>query len=308
MSSQHALLIVNRKSGSSNSDLNDGLKLLEEEGLSLIKLFTSDPKEIISFISRYADQADRVIIGGGDGTISLAAKELIKHRLTLGILPMGTANDLARTLSIPTSVQEACRIITQGRRLRIDIGMVNDRYFFNVAHIGLGVGVTHYLSKEIKNRWGILGYARSALEAIKSHRSFWSIIKCDGHIQRLQTIQIAVGNGRHYGGGMTIIDEAAIDDHLLHLYSLLPQPWWTILSTAFAIKTGQLQNRDGVQVMRGREIEIRTNSSQAVSADGEIITQTPVKFKVLPQALSVYIPRDYQSPKERDRENPAMNF
>ncbi|HBP89604.1 MAG TPA: lipid kinase [Nitrospirales bacterium] len=296
MTSQHALLIVNRKSGNSDSDLNGGLKLLEDGGLTLIKLFSSDPKEINTFISQYADQAHRVIIGGGDGTISAAARELVKHRLTLGILPMGTANDLARTLSIPTSVKEACRIIAQGRRHHIDIGMVNDHYFLNVAHIGLGVGVTHHLSHEIKNRWGILSYARSVLEVIKNHRPFSATIHCDGHIQKLRTTQIAVGNGRHYGGGMTIADHAAIDDHLLHLYSLHPHPWWTMVSIALAIKTGHLQNREGVYAMCGREIDIQTNSSQAVSADGEIITHTPVKFRVLSQALSVYVPDDYQSP------------
>ncbi len=298
MSSQHALLIINKKSGSSDPDLEDGLKLLEQAGISLITLFISHPRNIIKSISQYAAQVDRVIIGGGDGTVSAAANELVKHGLTLGLLPMGTANDLARTLSIPSSVKEACAIIVQGRRHAIDIGLVNDEYFFNVAHIGLGVGVTHHLSKEIKNRWGILGYARSVLEAMRSHRPFRATIVCDGHSQELRTIQIALGNGRHYGGGMTILENAAIDDHLLCLYSLKSQRWWKMLPTAVAIKTGKLRNREEILIMSGKEIDIHTHSPQAVSADGEIITQTPARFRILPQALSVYVPNDYQASNE----------
>jgi hypothetical protein len=117
-------------------------------------------------IRRYQQQIDLVIVGGGDGTLNATIEAIIETQLPLGILPLGTANDLARTLAIPNSLPEACQIIASGNLRRIDLGSVNGKYFFNVASLGLSVKITQQLTKEIKRRWGIFAYAAIAFQVI----------------------------------------------------------------------------------------------------------------------------------------------
>jgi diacylglycerol kinase family enzyme len=106
------------------------------------------PTELPDLIRRYSDRVDLIVIGGGDGTLNAAADGLVDIQLPLGILPLGTANDLARTLGLPKTLSGACGVIAQGRRQAIDLGWVNGKHFFNVASLGLSVKITQQLSKK----------------------------------------------------------------------------------------------------------------------------------------------------------------
>ena len=143
------------------------------------------------------DVGDLAIVAGGDGTVAKVARALADTDIPLAVLPMGTANDFARTLEVPTALPEACKIITEGVLHAVDLGSVNGKYFLNVASMGLSVECARRLTGEDKRRWGVLGYAISAVDALKASRSFWASITCDGEHHRFRSIQIAVGNGRH---------------------------------------------------------------------------------------------------------------
>jgi YegS/Rv2252/BmrU family lipid kinase len=285
-----ALLLVNRISREGDADLAAGLDLLTGHGFSLIEAETSEPAAIPDLVRRHLRSVDLVIVGGGDGTLNQAVQPLAESDIPFGILPLGTANDLARTLHIPASLTEACRVIAAGRTQRIDLGRVNDRYFFNVASIGLSVQVTHHLSPAAKKRWGILAFMPALLRALRENRSFDADIVCDGRTLRHRSIQIAVGNGRHYGAGMTIAEDARIDDHRLNLYSLEPQSLWRLLLLAPALRRGPTEPRAGLKLLAGEEIVIRTRRPLPVDTDGELTTTTPAWFRVLPATLPVFVP------------------
>jgi YegS/Rv2252/BmrU family lipid kinase len=216
---------------------------------------------------------------------------LAETGLPLGILPLGTANDLARTLKIPFDIEEAAEIIVQGRLHAIDLGIVNGHYFFNIANIGLGVKVKKNLSYEMKQHWGILSYVRGLLKAIKTYRPFRAEIVCDGRAHRVASIQIAVGNGRHYGGGMTVSEEAQIDDGLC--FSVKPSSLWEILKSALAFRSGHFKPHHPVDLDQGSTIEIRTSRRMTVSADGELVTHTPARFSIRKAAVRVFVPEAY---------------
>lgn len=130
MPSKHlALLIVNPGSGTGEQNLDADLQRLRDHGIEVIREQPEGPEHVSGLIERYRDQIDRVIIGGGDGSMNMALPGLMKHELPLGILPMGTANDLARTLGIPEDYRAACEIIATGAQRNIDIGEVNGFYF-----------------------------------------------------------------------------------------------------------------------------------------------------------------------------------
>lgn len=291
--SKRALLLVNSKSKSGASDISRVITVMADVGISVIAKSTSDKDELSRLILDHRAKVDFVVLGGGDGTINAAAQALLKTGLPVGILPMGTANDLARTLNIPFDIDEAAKIITGGRLHRIDLGIVNACYFFNIANIGLGVQVKNNLSYEMKQHWGVLSYVRGFVKAIKSYRPFRAEITCDGHIHRVASIQIAVGNGRHYGGGMTVSDEARIDDGTCFLYSVKPSSVWSILKSAFAFRSGHFKRHHPVDLDHGSNIEIKTSRRMPVTADGELVTYTPARFSVRKAAITVFVPDAY---------------
>ena len=296
---KRALLIINRKSRNGTFDLHTVTERLKRNGMDVLPWALDRPEQIPEMIRRHAADVDLAVVGGGDGSLNAAAPALIETRLPLGVLPMGTANDLARTLQIPVDLDQASDIIAGGLLHKIDLGRVNDRYFFNAAHIGLGVYAREHLSPDLKRRWGVFGYARSLFKAVSSFRPFHADIVCDGRRKRVRTIQISVGNGRHYGGGMTIAEEASIDDRLFFLYSIEPLSVWELVKWAPAFRAGRFEEYHPVDIEKGRSIRITTSRTMAVSADGEVVSRTPVTFEMIAGAVKVFVPPVYlESRKE----------
>lgn len=287
---RRALLLVNRGARKGDESIPQAIKQLQYLGVEILEESAENPQQIPDLIRRYRHQVDLVIIGGGDGTLNAAADGLIDSQLPLGILPLGTANDLARTLEIPNSIPDACQIIAAGKIRRIDLGWVNGKHFFNVASLGLSVQITQQLSKKAKRRWGVFAYGFTALKVIWQSRPFQAEIRIEGKSIKVKTVQIAVGNGRYYGGGMTVAEDATIDDRRLDLYSLEIKYWWQIILLLPAMRQGNHASLPGVRALNGSEIEVFTRKPRPINTDGEITDHTPAKFRVIPQALAVLVP------------------
>lgn len=230
-------------------------------------------------------RVDRVILGGGDGTLNAAAAGLRDSGL-----PLGTANDLARTLGVPEDPERAAAVIADGRTTRLDLGYVNGRPFFNVASLGLSVDITRRLTKVMKRRWGRLAYPIAAAAVILTARRFSAVIRHDGDDIALKSMQIAVGNGRFYGSGMVVAEQARINDGMLDVYSLESRARWRLLLMARAFRGGEHDRLDEIRTLRCRSLEVRIRRTRHVSADGEIVTTTPARFTTLPGAVTVFVP------------------
>jgi YegS/Rv2252/BmrU family lipid kinase len=303
-----AIVIINRKSRYTESELQQGLELLEGRGIRIVKaITTSDPDEVTEAIEQNRGLINTIILGGGDGTINHAAGVVLQSGCPLGILPMGTANDLARTLGVPASVEAASGIIAEGHIRRIDVGRVNGRLFFNVAHIGLGAEVTHLISRDAKDKWGSLAYVKNLLPVFMKRRSFRTRIECNGERRDFRSIEVAVGNGRHYGGGLTISEDAEIVDGELHVYVVKPRSLWRMPFAIPAFRRGKAE-REWIRYLNCRQMVVRTSPSLAVSVDGELVTRTPARFDVLEGAIPVFVPSNSNAgrmigPAVKEREN-----
>ncbi|MBX6322133.1 MAG: lipid kinase, partial [Rhodospirillaceae bacterium] len=252
------MILINAKARHGAGAGAEVAAILRAGGLDTDCEAPSDPEALAAAIRDHRHAVDLVVVGGGDGTLNAAAPALVETGLPLGIVPLGTANDLTRTLEIPLDFAGACATILHGRRHRIDLGRVNDRLFFNVASLGLGERVAAAVRADQKRRWGAAAYAAVAARLLRRNRPFPATIDCDGRTVRLRSIQIAVGNGRHYGGGLTVSEQAAIDDHRLDLYSIAPLPWWRLIGLAPGLRSGRLKGREAVRLMQDRRITVRT--------------------------------------------------
>ena len=287
------MLLVNPGARQGGEGLDAVIARLRGGGVELVEESPEAPDTLDAAIRRHAGSADCAIVCGGDGSLCRAAPGLLASGLALGILPMGTANDLARTLGIPDDLEAAADVIVAGHRRQIDVGTVNDKPFFNVASIGLSVALAHELSPELKRRWGRAGYALAALRVLARARRFSAWIgegEDQGTGVRTHTMQIAVGNGVFYGGGTKVAAGATIDDGHLDLYSLEMRTVWKLALMLRRFRTGEHGVWSEVRTARGTAFEVRTRRPMAVNADGELIAETPAVFGVLPGAVSVFAP------------------
>ena len=261
---------------------------LEAGGLTLtVEPFQNLP-EIARDIARLHQTADAVVVCGGDGSISSAAPAIMESGLPLGIIPACTANDLARTLSIPLDHAAAADLIVRGYTRRIDVGLVNGHAFFNVASIGLSSELAEKLDPQTKKRYGRVGYAVAAFRVLSRAKRFSARIVEKGQETNVKTYQIAIGNGRLYGGGNVIADTAAIDDGRLDLYSLEMSNLWKSVLMARAFRAGTHGAWQEVRTARCVEFKVETRRTMPINTDGEIVTATPAHFRVLPGAISVF--------------------
>ncbi|MDC7861169.1 lipid kinase [Pantoea ananatis] len=285
-----ALLLINQHSRKGRIDAARATQLLQQSGLILLEPAYDDSRPYSELITAYASQVDLVIVGGGDGTLNAAAAGLMQTGLPLGILPLGTANDFARTLGIPTQLEQAVSIICQGHVRFVDLGEVNGHLFLNVSSIGFSAELARNLTAQAKKRWGVLGYAFAALRILRQSRPFSATLHHEGEAIAIKTVQVSVGNGRFYGGGMTIEQSAVPDDGLLDVYSLELKRSWQLLALFPYLRRGTHGRWRNVRTFSTTALTLHTRRPHYINADGEIIGQTPAQFCLINDALKVLAP------------------
>lgn len=283
---QRAVLIRNPLSRSGGDDLTAAIELFRSRGILLTETDGRDRDALNAAIAL----ADFVIVAGGDGTIHHAAPTLLAAGKPFGILPLGTANDLARSLDVPPDPLQAAQIILDGVTRSIDLGEVNGKPYFNVASLGVSVELAREMTRETKRRFGAFSYVVAGARALTRARRFRAVIEGNGRRARVRTFQIAVGNGRYYGGGMSVSENCRIGDGRLYLYSLEMQNLWKLALMAFDFRAGAHGAWEEVRADTGERFVVRTRRPRDINADGEIITQTPATFTIRRNALKVFAP------------------
>jgi YegS/Rv2252/BmrU family lipid kinase len=253
-----------------------------------------------------ATQPDLLVVGGGDGTIGCAAGLVAHTSTTLGVLPLGTANDFARTLEIPTALTAAVDTLLTGKVVDVDLGRVDGQVYLNVASLGLSVAVAQRLTPGLKRRLGRFAYPVATLAAYRGHRPFAARLDLDdGSVLELRDLmQVAVGNGRHYGGGLTVSPNASIDDHLLDVYAVEQGRLRDHVSIARLLRTGHLVEHDRVHHVTARRIRLVTDEPIEVNLDGEVAATTPATFEVDRNALHVVVPAHSRAARMDDAPSP----
>lgn len=249
---------------------------------------TADPNEIIL---KYRATAEAVIVGGGDGSVNIVLPALKETKLPLLVIPLGTANNLARHFSLPVDFKETLSLLASGKIVDIDLGEVNRILFVNVAGLGLSTEVNRKVSKKLKKHFGVFAFILTAFQMILKMNPFRAIITTDGKIaQPTKSWQISICNGKHYGAGMTIKHNATLEDGKLHCLSTEVKKWWKGLLLIKSFMTGRYKKEQDITLLSGCEIKVETRRKFYIDVDGDIKTTTPAIFRVIPRALKIIIP------------------
>ncbi len=236
-----------------------------------------------------ADPVDAIVVAGGDGTFSRQIPEALALEVPIGVVPLGTFNDLARTLRIPLDVEGACAVIAAGATRSIDAAQVNGVYYVTEASIGVSSRVARMQRPQDKQRFGLLAVAASALRAVRSTRPFSAEISYDGRRATCRAIQLTVANSQRFGGFITA-GGAAIDDGWLDCYCVQIDSLTKLFSVARAIISGRGRSAAGLRSFRARAFDVRTRRPHRITADGEPAGATPARFQVFPRTLRVFAP------------------
>ncbi|MDQ0999106.1 diacylglycerol kinase (ATP) [Phyllobacterium ifriqiyense] len=290
LTAKRALVLVNPYARRGKAGIVQVRQLLDQADIDVIEDTPSRGQPLSDLIHKHSGNIDLVIVGGGDGSLNDCAKALLDTGLPLGVLPLGTANDFARTIGIPLDIPAAINSIVKGKTTLVDLGDANGFPFFNVASIGFSADLAMSLTEKAKKYWGKLGYGLVAARLLADSRLFTATLEHDGISEELRTLQIAVGNGRHYGGGMTVHEDATATDGLLDFYSLEVDHWWRLLTLLPSLRKGTHGQWDDVRAFSTKDLTIRTRKPRRVNLDGELKTETPVRFTIREKAIAVFVP------------------
>lgn len=235
-----------------------------------------------------AQSVDCVIAAGGDGTLVRAAGVALARGIPLGVIPLGTFNELARTLELPLDVEGAVAAIAAGAQREIDVSRVNGHYFVNEASIGISSRITRLQTPEVKQRFGWFAIIATALQAYRHSRPIHCEVIADETRASFRTIQLTIANSNRFGGVVNVQD-AAIDDGWLDLYSVDIDRPSKAFGIARALLAGKRDSVPGLRTLRSKKFDVRTRHPHRIAADGEDAGTTPAVFEVLPKALRVYV-------------------
>jgi lipid kinase YegS len=239
------------------------------------------------------DGVPRVIAGGGDGSVNEVANGLMavgeSRRPSMGILPLGTANDFATACRIPVDMTEGLRLALTGRPRPVDLGRCNDASFVNVASGGFGASVTADTPVELKNFLGGGAYTIMGLLKALNFKPYDCSIRTPSGTMAGSVVVGAICNGRQAGGGQQLAREALIDDGLLDVVFLRPFPVGDAPQVAAELTA---YRNDGLYVVRMRVpwVEVVASMGIPVNLDGEPVEGRSLRFSCEPACIAMVLP------------------
>jgi diacylglycerol kinase (ATP) len=285
-------LLANSKSRRGKLWFADAVNLLQSHQIGLDQIHLVESVEDFRRFLGDAKKAGatRILVGGGDGTLALAASELIRTEITLGVLPFGTGNSFARDLGIHTDIVHAVEVIAAGNVRRVDVGELGGELFLNVATLGLSVQIARGLTRPAKRHLGPLAYLLPTLTSIRNARPFEVTLTLPNEQVVMEAYQVVIGNGRYHAGPFEVARGANLSSGELIVYAVEAGNPQVLPRYALALATGQHANLPDVKMWAATHGEIRTRPIKRFVVDGELRERTPATFRSHPGELRVLAP------------------
>jgi len=298
------LLLVNPIAGGkpgSGPGLADDAELLTADalrdalvrrGLEISHRELAEGEDLVELARHGADTGHDVVVAGGDGTVSQAAMALLGHPMaTLGILAMGSFNNMARGFGIPVTLEQALDVIDAGNASEVDAGWVvrdgeDGRPFFEAA--GVGLNAIAFLAVELAGRRGWWRAARALWRGLRMRRARMRIT-IDDRTYRTGSPTVTVSNGPYHGVGFAVSTDADPTDGLLDVAVFRGMSRWEVIRHFLAVARRRPRREPRIESYTARRVTIEgVRRSLPAHADGVSIGSTPVTFEVRPRALRLF--------------------
>jgi len=242
-----------------------------------------------------AKDFDVIAVAGGDGTIGEVLNGLGHDRRPIAILPVGTANVLAREIGLPRSVDDIAKTVVFGPSRPISLGEANGRRFVVMASVGLDANVVERVNLKLKRHIGKLAYLYETVKQILWRSPITYRLRVGNETQEASGVIIA--NGRHYAGPFIAAPEANLEMPKLDVCRMTRRSRLAGASYFLSMATHRLEQRDDYVIASATSLEILGPRGQPVQADGDFLCRLPAIFRILPNAADLVFPPDQYAAK-----------
>jgi YegS/Rv2252/BmrU family lipid kinase len=264
-------------------------------GLEVVGEITLDKLHQLPDLLRSSGSPPPIVVAaGGDGTVGAVANAVIATPAVLGILPLGTSNDFARSIKVPIHVENAVRLLSDGRVSRVDAGkLIRDgeppRHFVHAAAAGINVQFARFATRaDLRARFGRLTYAVAMAIAMKERPIFTCEVESQDGTERLSLVHLSVINAPIFGGFLGLkLPGAGLDDRTLHVIMIEHLPIRRLLRSALYPILRIHRPIRGFRTLQLSRLRVTTHQSMDVTLDGEITGKLPGTFEIVPAGLRV---------------------
>jgi len=268
---------------------------LRDAGLSFDEVVEDRPQLAIPLAEDASRRGYTVIVAvGGDGTVHEVVNGILRAQVpsppAVAMIPGGTGNDFARGVGVPKDPLTAGQLLLNGRRRRVDVGQVNDRYFVGIAGVGFDAEVAAKVNVWPKWIGGTAVYLAAILTMLVTYRCAPTRLVIDGDEQRLRMFLMAAANTPWYAGGMYMAPHARPDDGRLEIITARDLGRVETLGLLPRVFSGAHLRHPKVAHRSAREVRVESDLPLAIHADGETVGRVPAVFRAVPQAIEVIVP------------------
>lgn len=293
-----AVLIVNPSSGNEAAETyaNRVKEQLEQTYEEVEVLVTEGEGDATRFAREAAEShVTAVFAMGGDGTVNEAVSGLAEQafRPDFSFIPFGTVNDLARSLGISLDPEEAVNQLKDLKPMKLDVGKVNDNYFIDVVAVGAIPTAVQLVSPEQKTRLGSLAYILEGAKALTKRKSYQFTLTIDDEKIEVESVLLLVALTNSVGGFEKLIEGAAPDDGKLHLIIMKGKDMLGKVRLLPKLLNGGVTNDPDIlyRPFEKGEILVEDDEQLVANVDGDEGDQLPLQIQVLPNHLTVLVPK-----------------
>jgi diacylglycerol kinase (ATP) len=289
-----AILIGNLRSRQTAELFAGARRLLAAGGIAIVEQHSVRGSQALRRVVRAAvrEGYELIVVGGGDGTMTSAVGCLAHTRSVLGVLPFGTGNSFAQSLGIKPSIEDAVKVIVEGRVEKVDLGIVNGTHFANFATIGLSSAIARNTPTLLKKALGPAAYVVAGVGPMLRSSAFRATIKSGARRLDVQTHQVIVANGRYFGS-TPVLPDATIIDGTLSLFTTSGLSRWEVARMFVAFFRGEQTELADADYLSSTEITVKARPKQYLDIDGEAFGKTPARFSIDRRALRVMVPQGF---------------
>lgn len=292
MSPRRILVFSNAKSGSAVGEA-ELAAALNASGAQFELMALPERGELTPPLRAALSAADVVAAAGGDGTISTVAG--IMHAsgtsAMLGVLPLGTCNDLSRALDVPADLEQSVRVLVNANSRPMDLIETDTAgVLINQANGGFAGALADSIDADVKSSWGPLAYWRTSIEVLQQLETYEVTLVTDNETCELAALNLSVANAPFSGGGVPLAPQADFSDGLMDVVVVERRSTVALAGLLPRVLSGTHLDAEGVTYLRARELTLHSTPDMPFSIDGEVHEVGPSRFRVLHGALRVVVP------------------